>query len=61
VRTARVVEVARRKEVFAWFGAAAYYAQCFEVELHSLLLLTYRLNHPRAPESDVDEVDRRLS
>ena len=54
-------DVGRRKEVFAWFGGAAYHAQCFEVELQSLLLLTYRLNHPSAPMSDLDDVDMRLS
>src|SRR3954447_21924814 len=27
------VDVELRKEVFAWFGSAAYYAQCVEVEL----------------------------
>ncbi|HWO56594.1 MAG TPA: hypothetical protein VNN55_03400 [bacterium] len=54
-------DVERRKEVFAWFGGAAYRAQCFEVELQSLLLLTYRLNHPSAPVSELDDVDMRLS
>lgn len=50
-----------RKEVFAWFGGAAYHAQCFEVELQSLLLLTYRLNHRSALVSDLDDVDMRIS
>jgi hypothetical protein len=54
-------DVERRKEVFAWFGGAAYHAQCFEVELQSLLLLTYRLNNPSAQVSDLDDVDMRLS
>ncbi|MGB9619227.1 MAG: hypothetical protein ACPL7K_02305, partial [Armatimonadota bacterium] len=51
----------RRKEVFAWFGGAAYHAQCFEVELQSLLLLTHRLDHPEAPISELDRVDMQLS
>jgi hypothetical protein len=50
-----------RKEVFAWFGAAAYYAQSFEVELQTLLLLVYRLHHPSAPLSELDEADTPLS
>ncbi len=54
-------DVARRKEVFAWFGGATYHAQCFEVELQSLLFLTYRLDHPSAPTSALDDVDLRLS
>lgn len=53
--------VERRKDVFAWFGGAAYGAQCFEVELQSLLLLTYRLDHLAAPIAELDEVDLRLS
>jgi len=53
--------VDRRKEVFAWFGGAAYYAQCFEVEIQSILLLTYHLNHPTALVSELDAVDLRLS
>jgi hypothetical protein len=54
-------DVERRKDVFALFGGAAYHAQCFEVELQILLLLTYRLNHPNASVSDLDGVDVRLS
>lgn len=54
-------DVEHRKEVFAWFGGAAYHAQCFEVELQSLLLLTYRLNHPTASVTDLDGVDMSLS
>ncbi|MBN2269940.1 MAG: hypothetical protein JXN61_04955 [Sedimentisphaerales bacterium] len=54
-------DVERRKDVFAWFGGAAYYAQCFEAELQTLLLLTYRLNHPNASLSDLDGIDIRIS
>jgi len=54
-------DVERRKEVFAWFGGAAYHAQCFEVALQSLLLLAYRLNCPGTLASDLDDVDVRLS
>jgi hypothetical protein len=50
-----------RKEVFAWYGSAAYAAQCFEVELTILLLLAYRLRHPSASPQDLDKVDVRLS
>ncbi len=51
----------RRKDVFAWFGAAAYHAQCFEVELQILLILTHRLEHPDATPDELEDFDVRLS
>src|SRR3989442_21804 len=50
-----------RKEVFAWYGGAAYAAQCFEVEPTILLLLAYRLQYPSASPRDLDTVEVRLS
>jgi len=35
-----------RKEVFAWFGAASYYAQCVEVELWIVRLFAFRKGNP---------------
>ena len=40
-----------RKEVFAWFGGASYYAQCVEVELWIARLFLLRENGPR-PRDD---------
>jgi hypothetical protein len=50
-----------RKEVFAWFGSAAYAAQCFEVELCILFLLTHRLNNPELTPEQMDRIDTKLS
>lgn len=54
-------DVGLRKEVFAWYGGAAYAAQCFEVELTTLLLLAYRLQHPSALSNDLDTIEVKLS
>lgn len=35
-----------RKEVFAWFGAASYHAQCVEVELRIAWLFLARVEEP---------------
>jgi hypothetical protein len=50
-----------RKEVYAWFGAAAYQVQCFEVELRILLIFTQRLQNPKVKRSDVEALDTRLT
>jgi hypothetical protein len=50
-----------RKDVFAWYGGAAYAAQCFEVELTTLLLLAHRMRHPSAMPADLDSVEVKLS
>jgi len=50
-----------RKEVFAWFGAAAYQAQCFEVELGILLLFMQRTQNPKVTLADVQALDARLT
>lgn len=52
--------VAHRKSVFAWFGTAAYHAQCFEMELRSTALLWFRLMQPAASPDQVDGEDGRL-
>jgi hypothetical protein len=54
-------DVELRKEVFAWYGGAAYAAQCFEVELTILLLLAHRLRHPSASSNDLDTAEVKLS
>ncbi len=50
-----------RKEVFAWFGAAAYQAQCFEVELGILLLFMQRAQNPKVTLAEVEALDARLT
>lgn len=50
-----------KKEVFAWFGGAAYAAQCFEVELCTLLLLVHRLKNSSATPQQLDDLDTKLS
>ena len=50
-----------RKELFAWFGGAAYHAQCFEVELHTLLIFIHRLKNPTMTPDGVEHIDTRLS
>mgnify|MGYP004709204545 CR=1 FL=1 len=50
-----------RKEVFAWYGGAAFAAQCFEVELVTLLLGIRRLNNPKLSSKDLDSIDIELS
>ncbi|ASF49140.1 hypothetical protein [Methylophaga nitratireducenticrescens] len=47
-------DIELRKEMFAWYGAAMYAAQLFEVELVTLLLGLKRL---RDPDTDLDEYD----
>lgn len=42
----------QRKEVFAWFGAASYYAQCLEVELWIARLLLVREHEPWPEERE---------
>src|SRR5258708_39185494 len=54
-------DVELRKEVFAWFGGAAYAAQCFEVELVNLLLWAPRLHEPSLTSQQLEEIDTRLS
>jgi len=50
-----------RKDVFAYFGAAAYTAQGFEYEIITLLIGVYRLKNPNAPIEELDRVDIQLS
>ncbi len=50
-----------RKEVFAWFGGAAYAAQCFEYELCILILLHHRLTNPNLTIDELDHIDLKLS
>lgn len=50
-----------RKEVFAWFGAAAYQAQCFEVELGILLLFMQLVQNPGVTHTKVEALNTRLT
>lgn len=50
-----------RKEVFAWFGGAAYQAQCFEVELHTLLLFVHQLKSSTMTTDGLKQIDTKLS
>jgi uncharacterized protein YutE (UPF0331/DUF86 family) len=50
-----------RKEMFAWYGAAMYAAQLFEVELVTLLLALKKLRDPETDQSDYDDLDILLS
>lgn len=54
-------DVEVRKEMFAWYGAAMYAAQLFEVELVILLLGLKRLRDPDAEPSEYDGLDALLS
>lgn len=50
-----------RKEVFAWYGAAAYYSQCIEVEFIIARLFLARRRTPQFSETEMDkiEIDKR--
>ncbi len=50
-----------RKDVFTWYGSAAYAAQCFEVELSILLLAHERLGKPNSTPAELDKLDEALS
>jgi len=50
-----------RKEVFAWYGGAAYYAQCFEVELGILLVLCSRVKHGDMSGRELDDLEEWMS
>jgi hypothetical protein len=47
-----------RKEVFAWYGAAAYYAQCVEVELIIARLFLARLHTPQLSDAEWENISR---
>jgi len=50
-----------RKDVFAWYGSAAYAAQLFEVELVILMLCHEKLIKPDTTNESIDNLDSRLS
>lgn len=50
-----------RKDLFAWFGSAAYTAQCFEIELCILLLLLHRLKDPGLTSQELNRINIKLS
>jgi hypothetical protein len=50
-----------KKDVFAWFGVAAYAVQCFEVELCILILLAHRLKDPSLLSEHLEKIDIKLS
>ena len=54
-------EVEIRKEMFAWYGAAMYAAQLFEVELVTLLLGLKRFRDPDTSPGEYDDLDTLLS
>jgi hypothetical protein len=46
------------KEVFAWYGAAAYYAQCIEVELIIGRLFLARRRTPQLSDAEWGKINR---
>ncbi len=50
-----------RKTLFAWYGAAMYAAQLFEVELVILLLSLKKLRDPAIEPNEYDRLDALLS
>ncbi len=48
------------KDVFAHFGLAAYYAQCFEMELKNIFMLSIRANHHVLPPDFFDQCGATL-
>lgn len=54
-------DVEIRKDMFAWYGAAMYAAQLFEVELVTLLLGLKRLRAPDTKPQEYDDLDKLLS
>jgi hypothetical protein len=50
-------EQQQRKEVFAWFGAASYYAQCVEVELWIARLTLVRECDPYPQEREWERIE----
>ena len=50
-----------RKDVFAWYGSAAYAAQLFEVELVTLMLCHEKKEKPEISVADIDDLDSKLS
>ncbi|MBI2190522.1 MAG: hypothetical protein HYU36_00890 [Planctomycetes bacterium] len=49
----------QRKEVFAWFGAASYYAQCVEVELWIARLVLVREDKPWPEEAEWQSLESK--
>jgi hypothetical protein len=49
---------ALRKEVFAWYGAAAYHAQCVEAELIIARLFLVRRRTPQPSDAETGRIDR---
>ena len=54
-------EIEQRKEIFAWFGAAVYYVQCFEVELTILLCYCAIFKDKNLAPENMEEIDTKLS
>jgi len=54
-------DVEARKDMFAWYGAAMYAAQLFEVELVTLLLSLKRLREPDTSPHEYDRFESLLS
>jgi len=61
IQGAYMDDIEARKELFAWYGAAMYAAQLFEVELVILLLALKRLREPETEPHEYDRLDSLLS
>jgi hypothetical protein len=48
------------KDVFAHFGLAAYYAQCFEMEIKNIFMLSIRANHRTLPPDFFEQCEAAL-
>ena len=53
-------ETDNHKDVFAHFGLAAYHAQCLEMEIKNVFLLTVRANNGEMPPSFFDGAEITL-
>ena len=50
-----------RKDVFAWYGGAAYYSQCFEIELSILLLHSTHIKQEEWTKRSLEKVHEKIS
>ncbi|GAH50207.1 unnamed protein product [marine sediment metagenome] len=49
----------QRKKVFAWYGAATYYAQCVEVELWIARLVLVREDNPKPTDQEWSHLESK--
>jgi hypothetical protein len=50
-----------KQDVFAVYGATAYYAQMFEIGLRSILLLAHILKKPSLNKKDLEQISLRIT